>query len=150
MRVKEAVTDIVSTRWNQTRALNVVDDESFAVGSDALQDFSVKTPILLCAVVPVLILEGQVVVEEVVARDELSTVPLRNISALSQSSRSNSYESEIDVDVLVTYTVGVMKCAITVELAFVEVSFIYHTVGESELSHALRPALLSRSYKVTS
>ena len=81
-RVVEAIADVVSACWNQARSLNIVNDEGFAVGADTLEHLCVEAAILLCAVCPLFVLIGQVIVEEVASLDELATVPLGNISSL--------------------------------------------------------------------
>ena len=80
--VKETIADVVSAGFDEAGSLDVVHDKRLAIGSDTLEHFSVELAILLSRIVPILILERKVVVEEIVARDELSTVPLGDISTL--------------------------------------------------------------------
>ena len=82
MRIKEAISDVIGACRYKARTFDIVDDERFSIGADALQDLGVEATVLLSAVVPVIRLEWQVIVEEVVTRDELSTVPLGNVATL--------------------------------------------------------------------
>ena len=78
----KTVADVVRASWNQAWTLDVVDDEGFALRTNALQHLCVEATVLLCAVGPVLVLVWQVVIEEIVARNELATIPFCDISTL--------------------------------------------------------------------
>ena len=80
--VKETIADVVSAGFDEAGSFDVVHDKRLAIRSDTLEHLSVELAILLSRIVPILILERQVVIEEIVARDELSTVPLGDISTL--------------------------------------------------------------------
>ena len=81
-RIVKTVTDIVCARWNQAGTFDIVYDERFALGTDAFQDLCVEATIFLCAVSPILVLEWQVIIEEIIARYELASVPFCDISTL--------------------------------------------------------------------
>ena len=66
-RIIKTVTDIVCARRNQARTLDIVDDERLALGTDAFQHLCVEASVFLCAVCPILVLEWQVVIEEIIA-----------------------------------------------------------------------------------
>ena len=80
--IVETVADIIRALVNRHGSVHLVAEQREAIGTQTLQLLSVETPILDRAVVPFLVLELQVVVEEVLALDELSTVPLGNILTL--------------------------------------------------------------------
>ena len=81
-RVIETIANVVCTRGNKAWSLDVIDDESFAVGANTLEHLSVEAAILLCAVGPFFVLIRQVVVEEIAALDKLATIPFGNVPSL--------------------------------------------------------------------
>lgn len=69
-RVVEAISDIVGAFRDLLRTVNLVGHQRFAVRAEIVRaHLSVEAAILEGAVVPVLVLELQVVVEEVVPLD---------------------------------------------------------------------------------
>ena len=78
----EAITDIVRSRWDQSRTLDVVNDESFSVGANTLEHLSVEATVALRWVRPFLVLKRQIVIEEVVTGNKFSSVPFSDISTL--------------------------------------------------------------------
>lgn len=87
-RVVETITDIVSAFRDMLEAINVVANECFAIRPESLHLLGVESPILNGTVVPLLVLELQVIVEEVFSGDELAPVPLGNIAALEWKNKS--------------------------------------------------------------
>lgn len=82
-RVVEAVSNIVGAFRDLLRTFRVVGHQRFAVGPEVVRaHLSVEAAVLAGAVVPVLVLELQVVVKEVVSLDELAAVPLGHITSL--------------------------------------------------------------------
>lgn len=81
-RVVEAVSNVVRAFRDVLEAIDVVANERFAIGSQALHLLGVESPVLNRAVIPLLVLELKVIVEEVFAVDELSAVPLRHVFTL--------------------------------------------------------------------
>ena len=66
-RVEKAIADVVGARWDQPGALNVVHEQRLAVRSDALEHFSVEASVTLGRIIPICLLEGQIVVEKVIS-----------------------------------------------------------------------------------
>ena len=83
-RIIKTVTDIVCARWDQAWAFDIVYDERLAFRTDAFQYLCVEASIFLCAVSPVLVLIWQVVIEEIIARYELASIPFCDISTLKR------------------------------------------------------------------
>ena len=81
-RIIEAVTDIVRSLRDVLETIDIVTDESLAIRSQTLHLLSVESPILYGAIVPLLVLELKIIVEEVLARDQLSSVPFGNVPTL--------------------------------------------------------------------
>lgn len=88
-----AVPKVIGSLRDSLRSLNVVRDQSQAIWTETLEDFSVETSVLLGRVGPVLVFELEVVIEEVVAFNELTFVPLGDVTAL------------------VKYRLGILSCA---------------------------------------
>ena len=84
-RVVETIADIICSLWNVLKSIDIVTDKSFAVRSEPLHLLRIESPILYSAIVPLLVLELEIIVEEVLARDELSSIPFSNISALQSN-----------------------------------------------------------------
>ena len=81
-RIVEAVTDIVGTLRYMLKAINIVAYQCLAVGPQALHLLRVEASVLDRAVVPLLVFELEVIIEEVLARDQLSSVPFGNVTTL--------------------------------------------------------------------
>lgn len=80
-RIVEAIAYVIGS-FRNILSTDIVADERHSVGTKPLELFSVESPILDCAVVPFLVLELEVVVEEVLAFDQLATVPLCDVATL--------------------------------------------------------------------
>ena len=87
-RVVVAVTEVVRSFWNSLGSLDVVGDKGEAIWAETLEDFGVEAPVLFSRVGPVFLLEGQIVIEEVVSFDELASVPFRNVTSLTRNRTS--------------------------------------------------------------
>ena len=81
-RIVEAVADIVGTLRYMLKAINVVTYQRLAVGPQALHLLRVEASVLDRAVVPLLVFELEVIIEEVLAGDQLSSVPFGNVTTL--------------------------------------------------------------------
>ena len=81
-RIVEAVADIVGTLRYMLKAINIVAYQRLAVGPQALHLLRVEASVLDRAVVPLLVFELEVIIEEVLARDQLSSVPFGNVTTL--------------------------------------------------------------------
>lgn len=68
-RIIETIADIIGSCRDQTWSLNIVHDQSLAIWANTLKHLSVEAAVALRTVLPVLVLEWQVVIEEVVARN---------------------------------------------------------------------------------
>ena len=87
-RIIVAFSDIVSSLRNAHRSLLTVNKESLASGSHTIfHRFSVEATIVSLRVGPILVLELQGIIEEVVAFDELTAVPLGDIASLIRMNR---------------------------------------------------------------
>jgi hypothetical protein len=130
-RVVVTVPDVVGALGDVLRTADVVRDQGQTVGAQTLEFLGVEPTILDRAVVPLGLSRGvrgvrselKLVVEEVLAFNELAAVPLGDVAA----------------------TMRVNKGAVAMELALVKVSLVDDPVGEGELTEALVPALLSRA-----
>ena len=130
-RVVVTVPDVVGALGDVLRTADVVRDQGQTVRAQALELLGVEPTILDRAVVPLGLSRGvrgvrselKLVVEEVLAFNELAAVPLGDVAA----------------------TMRVNKGAVAMELALVKVSLVDDPVGEGELTEALVPALLSRA-----
>ena len=80
-----AVSEVISALGDSLGSLDIVRDQSQAVWTETLQDFSVETSVLLGRVGPVLVLELEFVIEEVVSFNELTFVPFGDVTALVKS-----------------------------------------------------------------
>ena len=80
--VVESISDIVGAFWYVFGPVNVVANKRLSIRSQPFQLFSVEATVLYRAVVPVLVLKLQIVVEKVLSLDELSAIPFGNVSAL--------------------------------------------------------------------
>ena len=65
--VVKAIADVVRSGRDQVRSLDIVHDQSLSFWTDSHQYLSVETTVLLSAVVPAFRIEGQAIVEEVIA-----------------------------------------------------------------------------------
>ena len=81
-RIIESISDIVCSLRYVFRTIDVITNQSFSIRSQTFQLFCVESAILYGAVVPVLVLKLQIVVEKVLSLDELSAIPFGNVSAL--------------------------------------------------------------------
>ena len=88
----------------------------------------VELAVLVSAVVPLLFNELQVVVEEVLARNQFAALPVCYVPA----------------------AVRVDERALSVELSFVKVAFVYDSVRIRETTKALLPIVLLRSFVAAS
>ena len=89
-RVVVAITYIVSALWNPHRSLLAIDEKRFASRSHTvLNNFSVESTVISLRVGPLLVLELKSVIEEILAFNELATVPLGNIASLKTKNRLN-------------------------------------------------------------
>ena len=130
-RVVVTVPDVVGALGDVLRTADVVRDQSQSVRAQTLELLGVEPTILDRAVVPLRLSCGvrcvrselKLVVEEVLAFNELAAVPLGDVAA----------------------TMRVNEGAVSMELALVKVSLVDDPVGESKLTKALVPALLSRA-----
>ena len=77
-----AITEVIGSLRNSLGSLDIVRDQSQAVWTETLEDFSVETSILLGRVGPVLVFELQFVIEEVISFNELAFVPFGDVTAL--------------------------------------------------------------------
>lgn len=81
-RVVEAISDVICSLRNVLETIDIVTNEGFAIRSEALHLLRVESPVLNCAVVPLLVFKLQVIIEEVLTLNELSPIPLSNITTL--------------------------------------------------------------------
>lgn len=82
-RVVVAISHVVSALRNTHGSFLTVNEKRFASRSHTVfNNFSVESAIVSLRVGPLLILELQGVVEEILAFDELSTVPLGDVASL--------------------------------------------------------------------
>ena len=81
-RVIVAISEVICAFRNSLRSLDVIRDECKSIRTETFENLSVETSILLCRIGPVLVLEFEVVIEEVVAFNELSSVPLCDVTSL--------------------------------------------------------------------
>ena len=77
-----AIANVVRSLRNSLLSLNVIGNKSESIGSESLEDLSVELSVFIGVVGPLLFLEFEVVVEEVLAFDQLPTVPFCNVTAL--------------------------------------------------------------------
>lgn len=109
-RVVITIADIVSTLGDVSRASNVICNQSKAIWAQALKLFCVEAAVLDRAIVPVLLGRGvlclrselEIVVEEILALNELPSVPFGHVAP----------------------AIGVDECAVSMELALIEVALI--------------------------
>ena len=78
----ESISDIVCSFGYVFRTIDVIANQSFSIWSQTLQLFCVESAVLYGAVVPVLVLKLQIIVEKVLSLDKLSAVPFGNIATL--------------------------------------------------------------------
>ena len=76
------ISNIVGSLGYALWSIDVVANQSLSIWSETFEDLSVVPPILYGAVVPLFIFELQVIVEEVLALNELAAVPLGDIFTL--------------------------------------------------------------------
>lgn len=87
-RIVVAFSDIVSSLRNAHGSLLAVNEESLASRSHTIfHRFSVESTIVSLRVGPLLVLELQGIIEEVLAFDELAAVPLGDIASLVKMNR---------------------------------------------------------------
>ena len=94
--IVKSIANIVCRRRDETWSLDVIDDKSFAIWADTLENFGVEATISLGAVLPVFVLEGQIIVEEIVAGYEFATVPFRDVFTLKIAKHGLEIESRFN------------------------------------------------------
>ena len=81
-RVVVAITEVICALWDSLRSLDVIGNKCQSIWTETFENLSVEASILLCRIGPVLVLEFEVVIEEVVAFNELSSVPFGDVTPL--------------------------------------------------------------------
>jgi hypothetical protein len=114
-----AVTEVIGSLRNPLGSLDIVGDQSQAVWTKTLEDFSVETSILLSRVGPVLVFELQFVIEEVISFNELAFVPFGDVTA----------------------TVWIDERSFSMEFSLAEVAFVNNAVGEGKLAITFLPVV---------
>ena len=80
--IEVAISDVVRALRNALGTIYVINKERLAVRSEPLRVLSEEAAIASRGVLPLLFMKFKLVVEEVLAFDELSAVPLGNVLAL--------------------------------------------------------------------
>ena len=80
--IVEAITNIIGAFRDILWTPDIVADERHSIRAESLKLFSIESSILDRTIVPLLVLELQVVVEEVLSFDQFTTIPLRYVATL--------------------------------------------------------------------
>ena len=65
--IVKPVTDVIGSFWNVFESIDVVANESLTIWSESLHLLCIESPILNSTVIPLFVLELQVIIEEVFA-----------------------------------------------------------------------------------
>jgi len=85
LRIIVPVAQIIRALRNFARPVNIVHQKCLAVGPQSLENLGVETSVPLRRIGPLLVLVLQIVIEEIFAFNQLSSVPLRNVTTLQNS-----------------------------------------------------------------
>ena len=130
-----AISEVISSFRNSLGSLDIVRDKSQTVWTKTFENLSVETSIFVCGIAPILVLEFQIVIEEVVSLNKLASVPLCNVTSLQILV---NYSCN-------TYTIWINQCSVSVEFSLVEIALINDSIGECELAITFLPVMLFRA-----
>ena len=85
-----AISEVISSFRNSLGSLDIVRDQGQTVWTKTFENLSVETSIFVCGIAPILVLEFQVVIEEVISLNKLASIPLCNVTSLQIWSTSNT------------------------------------------------------------